>query len=355
VDLAERNNGVRLGVIGAGFIAQVAHLYSFSRISGVRLVALSEPHDSLRHAVAGHFGIEHATSDYHALLDRTDLDAVIVCVPRRAQSLVVADALAKAPAVLSEKPAAMTFDEAQRMIALVKNSRTTWAVGYMKRHDVGVRGFAKLLTDLKNEDRLGAILEVSMRDACGVYGVAAPEHVHREGKRPSRYPEAPVAPDFVPEDRRADYEYTLNVASHDINLLRLFFGNGLAADNFSVRRGGAQLALLDAGAFPISLTVMPANLGRWDQCIDVTFARGRASLMLPSPLARQESASIVVENNGRSEEIRVSPADHIWAFEAQARAFVGAINSGTEPENSGEDSLADLALIDSLWRRADLR
>jgi predicted dehydrogenase len=342
-------------VIGAGFIAQVAHLYSFSRINGVRLVALSEPHDSLRRAVAEHFCIDDAASDYHALLDRTDLDAVIVCVPRRAQSLVVADALAKAPAVLSEKPAAMTFDEAQRMIELARSSRTIWAVGYMKRHDIGVRSFAKLLTDLKNEDSLGAILEVNMRDACGVYGVAAPEHVRREGKRPARYPEAPVAPDFVPEDRRSDYEYTLNVASHDINLLRLFFGNGLAADNFAVRRGGAQRTLLDAGAFPINLTVMPANLGRWDQRIDVTFARGRASLVLPSPLARQESGSIVLDSKGRCEEIRVSPADHVWAFEAQARAFVDAINCGKEPENSGEDSIADIALIDSLWRRADLR
>ncbi|HEY2210084.1 MAG TPA: hypothetical protein VGH62_00430, partial [Bradyrhizobium sp.] len=138
-------------------------------------------------------------------------------------------------------------------------------------------------------------------------------------------------------------------------LLRLFFGNGLAADNFAVRRGGAQRTLLDAGAFPINLTVMPANLGRWDQRIDVTFARGRASLVLPSPLARQESGSIVLDSKGRCEEIRVSPADHVWAFEAQARAFVDAINCGKEPENSGEDSIADIALIDSLWRRADLR
>jgi predicted dehydrogenase len=77
--------------------------------------------------------------------------------------------------------------------------------------------------------------------------------------------------------------------------------------------------------------------------------------VLPSPLARQESGSIVLESKGRSEEIRVSPADHVWAFEAQARAFVDAINSGKEPENSGDASIADLALIESLWRRADLR
>ena len=346
---------MRIGVIGAGFIAQVAHLHSLSRISEARLVALSEPHEGLRHAVARRFGIENTTPDHRALLDRTDLDGVIVCVPRRAQSLVVADALAKVGAVLSEKPMAMTLDEAQRMIALANSEHTAWTVGYMKRHDRGVRRFAKLLTAMRNEDSLGAILDVSMRDACGVYGVDVPDHICRDGKRPIRYSEAPTAPDFVPDDRRVDYEYTVNVASHDINLLRMFFGDALAAEQFSVRRGGAQHALLDAGAFPISLTVMPANLGRWDQLIDVTFARGRASLILPSPLARNESASIVLESKGRSEETRVSPTDHVWAFEAQARAFIDSITSGSEPENSGAASIADIALIDSLWRKADLR
>jgi predicted dehydrogenase len=352
--LAE-TNGVRIGVIGGGFIAQVAHLYSFSRISEVRLVALSEPHDGLRHAVARRFGVEDTTSDYRTLLERTDLDAVIVCVPRRAQSIVVADALARVRAVLSEKPAAMTVDEAQRMITTAQNARATWAVGYMKRHDVGVKRFAKLLTELKNDQSFGAILDVSVRDACGAYGVPAPDHVRREGRRPVRYREAAAGPDFLPADVHPDYEYTINVASHDINLLRMFFGDALTVSSFSVRRGGVQYALLDAGAFPISVAVMPANIGRWDQRIDVTFARGRATLVLPSPLARQESASIVVESPGRHEQMIVSAADHVWAFEAQARAFVEAVTSGGEPQNTGASSVHDLALIDSLWRKADIR
>jgi predicted dehydrogenase len=346
---------VRIGMIGAGFIAQVAHLYSFSRIRGARVVALSEPHDGLRQAVASRFGIENSTSDYHALLDRTDVDAVVVCVPRRAQSLVVAEALVKAPAVLSEKPIAMTVDEAKRMIGIAEQSHTAWAVGYMKRHDVGVRGFAKLLTDLNREGSLGALLDVSMRDACAVYGVAAPDHVRREGKRPFYYPEAATVPDFVPADARSDYEYTVNVASHDINLLRMLFGDDLTVVSFSVRRAGAQHALLDAGAFSISLAAMPANVGRWDQRIDVTFAHGRASLVLPSPLARQESAFIVLESKGRSEERSVSPADHVWAFEAQAQAFVDAVTSGNEPENNGPATVADISLIDSLWRKAAIQ
>jgi predicted dehydrogenase len=346
---------IRVGIIGAGFISQVAHLHSFSRVSGTRIVALSEPHEVLRHSVARRFGIDSCMADYRLLLDRSDVDAVVVCVPRRAQSLVVADALARVPAVLSEKPMAMTLDEAKEIVSIAKISKKVLAVGYMKRYDLGVRSFAKLLRELRNDNRFGEILQVSVRDLSAAYGVPVPDHIRKDGSRPLRYREAIAAPDFVTDDWKADYEYTLNVASHDIDLLQMLFDETLVAKSFSVRSGGSQNALLDAGAFPISLLVAPADFGRWEQQIEVTFARGRASLILPSPLARQESATAVIESSGRIERMNVLPGEQIWAFEAQARSFVESVRSGTELECSGANALADIALIDSLWRRADVR
>jgi predicted dehydrogenase len=225
----------------------------------------------------------------------------------------------------------------------------------MKRHDIGVRNFARLLGDLRRENTLGPILDVSMRDACGVYGVAAPDHVRPKSSRPVRYPEATTAPGFIPQDWQPSYEQTLNVASHDINLLRMLFGNQLAAQAFSVWRDRTQMMLFDAGGFPVRLTVIPADLGRWDQRLDVTFARGRASLILASPLERERSARIILERGGTREVFDVAPTDHVWAFEAQAQDFVDAIASGRKPECSGAACLADIALIEDLWKKAELR
>src|ERR1700686_3042659 len=90
---------VRIGVIGAGFIAQVAHLYALSGIPEARIVALAEPDDGLREAVSRRFGIQSAYSAYQEVLNRTDIEALVICVPRRAQSRLVAEALSKARAV----------------------------------------------------------------------------------------------------------------------------------------------------------------------------------------------------------------------------------------------------------------
>ena len=84
---------LRIGVIGAGFIAQVAHLYALSRIPEARIVALAEPDDGLREAVSRLFGIEFAAPAYQEILDRGDIDAMVICVPRRAQSHLVMKAL----------------------------------------------------------------------------------------------------------------------------------------------------------------------------------------------------------------------------------------------------------------------
>jgi predicted dehydrogenase len=344
---------VRIGVIGAGFIAQVAHLCALSRIPEARVVALAEPDDGLREAVSCRFGIQSAFCAYQEVLDRSDIEALVICVPRRAQSHLVTKALSGARAVLSEKPMAMTLEEATKMVSIAQLSGTSWTVGYMKRYDVGVQRFSNLFMSLRASGELGTIVDVHMRDFCGAYGVAAPPHVRRTGSRQIRYPEAPMAPAFIPDTLRTDYEYTLNVASHDINLLRALFGDDITPRRFSVRPNRAQRMLFEAGGFLIDLVAAPVDIGRWDQRLDVTFERGRLSLVMPSPLARQESATIFLERPGNSQMITVPASEHIWSFEFQARSFVESVRQGTEMVTSGAACLADIAMIDNFWKKVE--
>lgn len=342
-------------MVGAGFIAQVAHLFAFSRIPDARVVVLSEPDDALRAAVARRFSIDDTTADYRTLLDRPDIDGVVICVPRRAQARVVSDFLQQKRFVLSEKPMAMTLTEAERMAAAAAKSGAYWTVGYMKRHDKGVRRFLQLLTALRASGEIGPIVGAKMHDFCAVYGVPVPEHTRRQSPRALRYPELAIAPDFIPTERRDDYEYTVNVASHDINLLRFLFGDALAAKSFELHPDGEQRATFDASGVDIHLVVAPVDRGKWDQVLEISFARGRATLELPSPLARDQAAVIYLDTPSMRRECTAAPSDYCWAFEAQAMAFVDRIRSGTQLANSPVDALGDMALIDSLWRKATIR
>jgi len=153
----------------------------------------------------------------------------------------------------------------------------------------------------------------------------------------------------LPAEHHGDYEYTLNVASHDINLLRHLLGDPLTACRLRVRSGRQQLAWLEAPSYDIALEIGRVDTGRWEQTIDVYFQRGRLGLTLPSPLARQEIASVELAQSGRSERLAPAPERREWAFKAQARQFLDVVRGLAEPIASGRDALADLELIEALW------
>jgi predicted dehydrogenase len=343
---------IRIGLVGAGFIAQVAHLHAFSALAGCSVVALADNRPELRAKVAEAFGIPRQFDEPDELLAATGIDATVIVLPRRAMGPVVERAVADGRAVLAEKPMAHTLAQGRQIVAAADAARCRLAVGFMKRHDAGVLLFREKLLELLASGEVGAIEHVSMHDYCATYAIPIPHHVQAATKRPSRYAEWPVAPEGMPADMQADYEYTLNVASHDINLLRFLLPCRLKARAFHVRQRGSQLATFDGGAFDVTLALAKVDVGRWDQAVNVYFRHGRLRLNLPSPLSRQEAATVVFERRGRREQL-TPPQDHrVWAFTAQASQFLEVVRGRAEPAASGQDALLDLALIEDLWQQA---
>lgn len=341
---------VRLGVVGAGFISQVTHLNCFTELSDCRVVAIADNRHELRELVARRHAIGQQMDDPAALIGSPDIDALVIAMPRRAMGPAVAAAVATGKPVLAEKPMAHTHEQGKRIVAAAAHSGSSLLVGFMKRHDAGVAHFRALLQRLRAGDEAGDIVHVAMRDYCATYATPIPHHYRIRTPRPYRYAEWPTVPDWLPSEQREDYEVTLNVASHDINLLRFLLGDPLKARAMRVRKNGAQLAVLDAGAFDIALELGRVDTGRWEQSIDVYFRRGLLQLRLPSPLARQETAQVVWVRGGRHETWDPPPEQRIWAFKAQAAQFLDVVRRRAEPVASGRDALADLELIEDLWR-----
>jgi predicted dehydrogenase len=199
---------------------------------------------------------------------------------------------------------------------------------------------------------MGKIVHVMLRDFCPTYGVLPPAHIRSSEAKAYRYEEWPCLPDDLPAAYRDDYEVTLNVLSHDLNLARWLFGGELTAQALWVRAGRTQTAILTTGTFDVVLQSGRSDSGAWDQSVEVLFERGRMTLRLPSPLARSATASIAIQRLTGVEVVEVPEAERVWSFQAQISHFVSAVRGTSALECSGADSLNDVALVEDLWRRA---
>jgi predicted dehydrogenase len=107
---------IRIGVVGAGAIAQLAHLPVLSKMRGAEVVALCDNDGPKARALADRFGIENTFTDMEDLLETDDLHAVVIATPNHLHEPHVLSALAAKVHVLCERPLALTSRGVERIL-----------------------------------------------------------------------------------------------------------------------------------------------------------------------------------------------------------------------------------------------
>ena len=115
---------VRVALVGCGRIAQVAHLPALEKVNGIQLVAVSEPSEAVRHAVARRYDVLQAFADHSQVLREELVEAVLVAAPDRFHYPIAAAALSAGKHVLVEKPLASTSPTLRS--SLILSSKRVW-------------------------------------------------------------------------------------------------------------------------------------------------------------------------------------------------------------------------------------
>ncbi len=75
------NDPLRVAVIGAGAIAQVAHLPVLRRLTGVEIACICDNDLPKAQALAGRFDVKETYDDIEEVLKYARADAVVICTP----------------------------------------------------------------------------------------------------------------------------------------------------------------------------------------------------------------------------------------------------------------------------------
>lgn len=136
---------VRVGLIGAGAIAQLAHLPVLSKMKGARLVAVCDNDGVKARALAQRLNVSDAFTDIEELLDSDELDAVVIATPNHLHEPHVLRALKQKVHVLCERPLSLTRGGVTRIIDTAKAVDKKVVVGNNHRFRSDVQQLSRFL------------------------------------------------------------------------------------------------------------------------------------------------------------------------------------------------------------------
>lgn len=136
---------LRVGVVGCGFQGRL-HVDSLRAVPGAEVVAVCDRDRARADAVAAELGVAATHDDHRELLARHELDLVTVCTMPDSHREIVVDAFAAGTHVLCEKPLAPNLSDARVMVDAAARAQRTLTVGFNLRHTtaaVAVSEFVK--------------------------------------------------------------------------------------------------------------------------------------------------------------------------------------------------------------------
>jgi predicted dehydrogenase len=143
---AKNEKRLRIGVLGAGQIAQAAHFESCTKAINADLYAICDVADDLRERMVITHGATKSYGDYAKMLADPELDAVIIATADAFHVPASIKALEAGKHVLCEKPVGLTVEEAFELKAAVTKSGKVFQVGHMKRFDQGLQAAKHFIT-----------------------------------------------------------------------------------------------------------------------------------------------------------------------------------------------------------------
>lgn len=247
------NDRVQVGFIGYGLIG-AQHVHDFKSLADVDLAALSDVYEPrLREGQAACGPRCQGYADFRRLLDRKDIQAVVISTPDHWHALLTMMACAAGKDVYVEKPLTLFVREGPRMIAAAKRYQRVVQVGTQQRSGKHYADAVRMLQD----GYIGKIHTVRMgffRNVMPGFG-SPPDGDPPPGMDYDLWlgpaPKRPYNPHRALYHFRWFWDYSggqmTNLGAHDIDVIHWATKTGAP---HSVVSSGGRFALTDNGETP---------------------------------------------------------------------------------------------------------
>jgi predicted dehydrogenase len=358
---------LRIGLIGAGEVAQVIHLPVLSLLSHLyALIAVCDISALNAAHCASKFHIPRSTTSAADVYTHPDVDVVFILTSDEFHAEYAIAALAAGKHVFVEKPLSLSIQSAQRIVEAEKESKGRVFVGYMRRYAPSfVEAFKREVASIprvlyaRSRDFSGPNAQfVSQSGTFQVQNTDFPPGAAEE--RMKRLEEL-FAEAFdgreVTDAKRRYCRFLGSLGSHDISLLRETLGSPESVGGVSVNEPfySAIFNYKNPSNEPFAVTYESGIDGvpDFDAHLAVYGEKKRVEIRYPSPYIKGLPIVVkVVELNEFGEtttrEVLSSYED---AYTAELRVMYECLTGEGEIKTSAVDALEDLRLYDKMYRK----
>jgi predicted dehydrogenase len=136
---------LRVGIIGAGPFART-HMQYFSKLDNVEVVSFMRRDAKALAAMQKEWNVAEGYTDYHEMLEKSDIDAVDIVTPTNTHRQIAVDAAAAGKHILCDKPLSMTAADCRVMLDAAESAGVIHSTNFNQRGNT-VAGRIKRLVD----------------------------------------------------------------------------------------------------------------------------------------------------------------------------------------------------------------
>ncbi|KAF2207017.1 hypothetical protein CERZMDRAFT_71902 [Cercospora zeae-maydis SCOH1-5] len=368
--MAETQKRLRVGVIGAGEVAQVIHLPVLSLLSHLFITtAICDISPPTAEHCAAKFHIPLATSDPNDIFKSSEVDVVFILTSDEFHEPYAVAALEAGKHIMIEKPITLSLPSVDRILAAqAKSNGLIVFVGYMRRY---AKSFTQ--TFKREVESIPRIHYARVRDFPGPNplfvsqsGAFAIKHTddipssaanERDTRLSALYKEALPS---ITETSIKFCRFLGTLGSHDLSLMReaLGFPSAVLAVTAHDPVYTATFTCHNTrspGKEPFTVTYESGwdDVPDFDAHLAVYGEKKRVWIQYDSPFVKGLPIKVVVQeqNSAGEMERREMVGSYEDAYTVELQELYECIVNGKEVKTSAEDAREDLRLYDLMYRK----
>ena len=316
-------NKLNVGLIGVGRIGKLHAEHLAYRIPTARLLVIADVNEAAARDCAGRLGISDATADYRAVLQRDDVDAVVICSPTNTHAQLIEEAAAAGKQIFCEKPIDLRLDRVDQAISAARKAGVKLQIGFNRRFDPN---FLRVRRSVESGE------------------IGAPQLLHIISRDP-----APPSIDYV----KVSGGMFMDMTIHDFDMARYIIGAEVE-EVYALAGVTVNSAIGDAGDVDTAIITLKFANGVFatiDNCRQAVYGYDQRVEVLG------KKGSVHVDNNypnsaiisGAERVARDLPLNffmdrYVESFLTEMRLFIDAVLEDSPVPVSGEDARAAMLM-----------